>query len=132
MIYLTYEISLAYATFSFLMPYWHLQHTCQYTQYSSKPISKGCQKMESPNSWCPPMIFFPIEIPGNQPPVGNVIPVQTSLVKKDGVEVLVFLQVAIGRRKASSLRTASWVEMFNSLYSHFQKTSRQFQIIYFS
>ena len=78
-------------------------------------------KLESPNGWCPPIIFFPIEISGNQPPVRNVIPVKTSLVKKDGVEVFVFLHVAIGRRKASGLRTASCVEIIQMLTNNFAK-----------
>ena len=92
-------------------------HSILHNQFQK--VGKKC----SPNSWHPPITFFPIEISGNQPPVGNVIPVQTSLVKKDGVEVFVFLQVAIGRRKASSLRTASCVERIQMLTHNFAKKS---------
>ena len=46
----------------------------------------------------------------NLPPVRNVIPVETALVEEDGVKVLVLLQVAVGGRETSRLRTSSCVE----------------------
>ena len=81
--------------------------------------------MKSSKNWFSPIIFRCIEVSGNHPPVRNVFPVQTALVEEDGVKVLVFLQVPIGRRKASSLRTASCVEIIQMLTNTFEEKKVQ-------